>query len=342
MEFDQRFEQSQIRIFFWILPLISLLALVQVTIMLTTGNVIVPVLWANIALLCSNLVGLFFCIQGRLSVVAFLFKTTLGLAFLTVSLIFPNPIVLRWVPVVFMVFALFVGRDTYKLYGFLGALAPTLGLLSQRFLLGRPFSDFGLIMEVEVGAVLMAPWISFAFGSLLVQQRERLARSLAQSVFVDQAANSQKKDSADLRVVKETNPQEATPRYQFSTLTPAEMEKIAEQAISYFEGSDDILDPNFKLGRLSKALSVPKHHLSQVLSLSLQRSFYDLLNEYRIEEVKRRLKDPSYDGQTIIDIAYGVGFNSKSTFNTAFKRLVGMTPSAYRESRTSRDRDLDS
>ncbi|MCB0386909.1 MAG: helix-turn-helix transcriptional regulator, partial [Bdellovibrionales bacterium] len=133
-----------------------------------------------------------------------------------------------------------------------------------------------------------------------------------------------------------------TPRYEFSNLTPTDMEKIAKQAIAYFEGSKDIMDPNFKLSRLAQALSVPKHHLSQVLSISLQRSFYDLLNEYRIEEVKRRLKNPSYDGQTIIDIAYAVGFNSKSTFNTAFKRLVGMTPSAYRDNCRSQDLNLDS
>ncbi|MCB0385030.1 MAG: hypothetical protein KDD43_06530, partial [Bdellovibrionales bacterium] len=177
--------QSQLRIFYWILPLISLLAATQITLMLVSGNVIAPVLWANIVVLCSNLVGLVLCYRGRIGAVIFLFKTTLGLAYLTVSLIFPNPIVLRWIPVVFMVFALFVGKDTYRKYGLLGALSPTLGLLFQRYLFDRPFTDFGLQIEVEVGAVFLAPWLSYAFGALLVSQRVALANSLARAVLAD-------------------------------------------------------------------------------------------------------------------------------------------------------------
>jgi AraC-like DNA-binding protein len=114
-------------------------------------------------------------------------------------------------------------------------------------------------------------------------------------------------------------------------LSAKQIDQIGSSAISYFEDSKDYLDPNFKLSRLAQALAIPKHHLSQVLSLGLQRSFYDLLNQYRIKEVVARLNDPGYDHQTIIEIAYGVGFNSKSTFNTAFKKYMGQTPSAYRE-----------
>jgi AraC-like DNA-binding protein len=53
------------------------------------------------------------------------------------------------------------------------------------------------------------------------------------------------------------------------------------------------------------------------------------VNEYRIEEVKKRMVDPAFKHLTILAIAYDAGFNSKSSFNTIFKQKTGMTPSEY-------------
>ena len=55
------------------------------------------------------------------------------------------------------------------------------------------------------------------------------------------------------------------------------------------------------------------------------------LNKYRIKEAKERLKDPKESQYVVFKIALDVGFNSKSTFNTAFKKFTGMNPSQYRE-----------
>ena len=60
-------------------------------------------------------------------------------------------------------------------------------------------------------------------------------------------------------------------------------------------------------------------------------NFNQFLNKYRIEEAKKRLKDPEENQFVVLKIAYDVGFNSKSTFNTAFKKFTGMSPSQYRE-----------
>ncbi len=62
------------------------------------------------------------------------------------------------------------------------------------------------------------------------------------------------------------------------------------------------------------------------------KNFYNLVNDYRVEEVKKRMVDPKYRHLTILAIAYDAGFNAKSSFNTVFKEKTGMTPSEYQQS----------
>jgi AraC-like DNA-binding protein len=67
-----------------------------------------------------------------------------------------------------------------------------------------------------------------------------------------------------------------------------------------------------------------------VLNETAGTNFYDFINSYRLERVTEYLKDPKKRDQSILEIAFGAGFNSKSTFNTVFKRKTGMTPTEYR------------
>ncbi|TKG96379.1 helix-turn-helix domain-containing protein [Puteibacter caeruleilacunae] len=89
------------------------------------------------------------------------------------------------------------------------------------------------------------------------------------------------------------------------------------------------LDSNLGLSDLADRLGMTPNQLSAMLNDHMGRNFYDLINEYRIEEVKRKLKDPKYQSQTILSIAWDCGFNSKSAFNRIFKNNTGMTPSAF-------------
>jgi AraC-like DNA-binding protein len=63
---------------------------------------------------------------------------------------------------------------------------------------------------------------------------------------------------------------------------------------------------------------------------SFNQNFRDFINKYRIEESKFLLKNKSNGNKTILEIAYEVGFNSKSAFNAAFKKFTGLTPKEYR------------
>ncbi|MCB0385105.1 MAG: helix-turn-helix domain-containing protein, partial [Bdellovibrionales bacterium] len=124
----------------------------------------------------------------------------------------------------------------------------------------------------------------------------------------------------------------AETKYRFSQLDQKQLEEMVEKTLGFFETSDAYLNPNFQMNGLAKAVQIPRHQMSQVLNLGMGMSFYEILNHYRVEEVIRRFGLEELKDQSILDIAFSVGFNSKSTFNAAFKRQTGKTPSQYRES----------
>ena len=82
---------------------------------------------------------------------------------------------------------------------------------------------------------------------------------------------------------------------------------------------------------LADALGISAHNLTEVLSTQLGQSFYEVLNGYRVREVQARLLDPADAHLTVLAIGMEAGFNAKSSFNAAFKRHTGMTPSQYRQ-----------
>ncbi|MFL5813246.1 MAG: helix-turn-helix domain-containing protein, partial [Bdellovibrionia bacterium] len=118
--------------------------------------------------------------------------------------------------------------------------------------------------------------------------------------------------------------------YKNSGLTQDEILEHVALIEKTMKEQQPYLDPNFNLTKLSKLVRVPDYQLSQVLNMGMKTNFYDLLNRYRIEHLIELWSDPSRDEISILDLAFEVGFNSKSTFNTAFKKVTGKTPSAYR------------
>jgi len=90
------------------------------------------------------------------------------------------------------------------------------------------------------------------------------------------------------------------------------------------------LDPELTLNDLSSQLNISSRQLSTLINAELGKSFFDLINSYRIEEAKRILREFGDPKLTVLEVMYEVGFNSKSSFNTAFKKYTGSTPTAYR------------
>ncbi|HLL44842.1 MAG TPA: helix-turn-helix transcriptional regulator [Segetibacter sp.] len=91
------------------------------------------------------------------------------------------------------------------------------------------------------------------------------------------------------------------------------------------------INSDLTLSQLSEKLGIPSYQTSELINRYYRGSFFDFINSSRIEEVKKRLTDPALLHFSILGIAMDCGFNSKSSFNTAFKKYTGMTPSEYRK-----------
>ena len=100
----------------------------------------------------------------------------------------------------------------------------------------------------------------------------------------------------------------------------------------FVETQDIFLDTELSLFSLAQQLAIPPHQLSKAIKAGNHSSFHDYINQYRVREVKRRLQKESSQQFTILAIALDCGFNSKATFNRAFKKHLGCTPTEYLKS----------
>jgi AraC-like DNA-binding protein len=120
-------------------------------------------------------------------------------------------------------------------------------------------------------------------------------------------------------------------KYERSVLTESDKKQYQKKLLSFLENQKPYFDSTLSLTDLSKKMSIPMRSLSQIINESFNKNYYDFINSYRIKESKRIMMDKSNGKKTVLEIAYHVGFNSKSTFNSAFKKLTGMTPKEYRK-----------
>jgi len=98
----------------------------------------------------------------------------------------------------------------------------------------------------------------------------------------------------------------------------------------YMVEEKPFLNPALTIQDVSSAIEIPVRDLSLLINHKLEQHFYDFVNFYRIENAMEILKDETKNKVTVLEILYQVGFNSKSSFNTAFKKHTGITPTAYR------------
>ena len=91
-------------------------------------------------------------------------------------------------------------------------------------------------------------------------------------------------------------------------------------------------DPDLSMTKLALITELSNSYLSQIINQSQGQNFFDFINAYRVEEVKSLLHHPDYAHYTILGVAQEAGFKSKSTFNSVFKKMTGMTPSDYKKS----------
>lgn len=100
---------------------------------------------------------------------------------------------------------------------------------------------------------------------------------------------------------------------------------------SYISENQKFLDPLLSLENLAEELGMGTSTLSRLMNAHAGSNFSDYINKFRTEEAKKLLSDDSFSAYTIVAIGLECGFNSKSTFYSAFKRFAGQTPTAYRK-----------
>ncbi|MCA9742910.1 AraC family transcriptional regulator, partial [candidate division KSB1 bacterium] len=125
--------------------------------------------------------------------------------------------------------------------------------------------------------------------------------------------------------------EEPEPRYQKSGLSSEKADTLLAGLLELMQREMPFRDSNLTLPELAARLSISAHNLSEVINTRLYVNFFDFINQYRVEAVKKDLADPKKQNLTLLAIAFDAGFNSKTAFNTIFKKHTGQTPSQYRQ-----------
>ncbi|XMO87072.1 helix-turn-helix domain-containing protein [Algibacter sp. AS12] len=106
---------------------------------------------------------------------------------------------------------------------------------------------------------------------------------------------------------------------------------IIERLKQFLENEKRFLDPSLSLEKTAESLELSQGHLSKTINTELGMGFKDYLNALRVEEAKAYLLDQEFSNYTLVAIGLEAGFNSKSAFNSSFKKITGETPSQFKQ-----------
>jgi len=118
-------------------------------------------------------------------------------------------------------------------------------------------------------------------------------------------------------------------KYQKSGLNEEDLLQIHNQLADLMQREKLYTDPEITLGDVAAKLDIHPNYLSQVINTVLKKNFYDYINSQRVEEFTRVVQEPKNQHFTLLALAFGCGFNSKSSFNRNFRKVTGVSPSLY-------------
>ena len=132
-------------------------------------------------------------------------------------------------------------------------------------------------------------------------------------------------------------------KYMLKTTKASSQEQLEDQNSKliarlkeHMQEEEPYLDSNLSMYDLAKQLDVSARELSISINHTLGKHFFDFINEYRVNKAMELIRNSSDEKLTILEVLYEVGFNSKSSFNTAFKKHTGITPTEFKKNSSLR------
>ncbi|MEZ4909355.1 MAG: helix-turn-helix domain-containing protein [Saprospiraceae bacterium] len=119
-------------------------------------------------------------------------------------------------------------------------------------------------------------------------------------------------------------------KYKHNVIPEIQSEAIIKQLCHCMDFDKLYRNPEIRLTALSKILDESPNNVSQIINQKFNQNFYDFINSYRVKEASAMLVSSKYQHLTIESVGYDVGFKSKSTFYTAFKKFTHLTPVEYK------------
>ena len=148
-------------------------------------------------------------------------------------------------------------------------------------------------------------------------------------------------DFYELRIVESkidlnpnnSNVEPESNKYEKQNITEKKIERIYIELLNYMKKDKPFLENSLTIKELADDMKIPLHHLSLIINSKTKQNFHTFINSYRVEEAQRIIKENVNKGkdETLLNIAMNSGFNSKTSFNTFFKKSTGLTPSEFRD-----------
>ncbi len=158
----------------------------------------------------------------------------------------------------------------------------------------------------------------------LVRKKNEIVRY----IYIEQ---NQKSDISNLTAVAENNNIKIRQKYEKNVLSELKTKEISEKITKCIETEKPYQNAELRLNDFSLLIEEHPNNISQVLNDIFKKNFYDFINYYRIEEAKILLKSPNFKNYTITAIGFEVGFNSKTSFYSAFKKFADTTPAQFQK-----------
>jgi AraC-like DNA-binding protein len=173
-----------------------------------------------------------------------------------------------------------------------------------------------------IGLTAFAKYFYFAFTLLLLMLFVFINRVLLKAL--------QKPEIFAVLTENEEVKENIQSRFNKSYLVNEESKRDLERLTQHMISNKPYLEPELTLDELASQLNIRPKILSQLINEMLGQNFFDFINRYRIGEAQKLLTNPSDRKITVQEVLYQVGFNSKSSFNTLFKKYTGLTPSEFK------------